>query len=515
GIVGEVHLAGDRVALGYVGDPALSARTFVPDPFSARPGARMVRTGDLGRFTADGVVELTGRDDRAGEFAEIEGVLAAHPRVTGARVSVREDRLVAEVVPRDDGAEVISSWASVYDGVYAAADEFAPWQDSFTGKPIPEARMRDWLAGTVDRIADLNPKRVLEIGAGTGLVMRGLIERGQVEHYRATDVSATATERLAACESTSDTVVEVVRGDALGALADAGTGYDVVVVNSVAQYFPSTRYLDQLVGAAIEAVAPGGHVFLGDLRNAELLESFAHLKHYLLDPDAAPEAVVDKAAHELRTDGELSVSPAHLAAYPSRWRRITAVEIAPRRGEYPDEMTLYRYDAVLHVGCPAPDTDVEWEPGAGLSLRAVERRLTGDRGAFGLRGVPNARLAEADHVLELCGAPSAGSGHGLDPQALWRLGERHGRHVRISWAAADPTGAYDVSFTREAGHHLLADPVTRTHEVAGGRGALFPPLVESALLAELRAALADRLPTALIPADLSLVDSIEEDDRAR
>jgi amino acid adenylation domain-containing protein len=465
-------------------------------------------TGDLGRFTADGVVELTGRTGRP-ELAEIESVLTAHPRVSDAVVGVEGDRLVALVVPEDDGADVVSSWEAVYDGTYAEDGEFAAWQDSFTGKPIPEARMRDWLGGTVARLRSLNPKRVLEIGAGAGLVLRGLVEAGGIEHYRATDVSAAAVARLAALElSTSDTVVEVARGDALASAAEAGTGYDLVVVNSVAQYFPSTRYLDQLVEALVRIVAPGGHIFLGDLRNAELLESFAHLKHYLRDPDATPEQLSGRAAHELRTDGELSVSPAHVAAFPARWRRITAAEIAPRQGQFPDEMTLYRYDAVLHVGCPVPADDVEWT--SGLSLRAIERRLTGDRVAFGVRNVANARLAEAAHVLGMCGVPGADPGAGIDPQALWRLGERHGWHVRISWASADPAGAFDVSFTPEAGHHLLADPVTRGSAVAPGREVLFPPLLEAALLTSLHAALTDRLPARLVPAEVSLVSSIEE-----
>ncbi|MFD1151487.1 AMP-binding protein, partial [Saccharothrix hoggarensis] len=503
GEVGEVYLGGHRT-VGHVG----ASDRFVADPFGPNLGDRLCRTGDLGRFTADGVVELVGRADRRtlvggrlADPAEVEAELTAHPRVRDAAVTVRDDRFVATVVPEEgDHAEV-----SLLD----AADE-----------PLPEPQLRDWVEGTVDRLRALHPKRVLELGAGTGLVLRALVEDGHVEHYLATDHSTAATAQLAEIADAlkpSGAVIEVVRADALAALADAGTGYDLVVVNSVARHFPSTRYLDEVVAASVRVLAPGGHLFLGDLRNAELLDAAAHLKHHLRGgPDVTPEEVSRLAAQELRADGELAVSPAHLAGFGARWRRFTAVEIAPRRGEFPNEVTLFRYDAVLHLGCALPDADVEWEPGEGATLRAVERRLTGPRRAFGLRGVRNARLAEAAHVLRACGVRAEDdTSPGLDPQALWRLGGRHDWHVRVSWASADPTGAYDVSFLPEADHYALADPLPRTHRPAAGRTVLFPPAVEAGLRDELRAALADRLPAALVPADVVLAERIEETDGGR
>jgi amino acid adenylation domain-containing protein len=64
GAEGEVWVGGDGLARGYLGRPELSAEKFVPDPFGVRPGERLYRSGDLGRFLPGGEIEFLGRIDR-------------------------------------------------------------------------------------------------------------------------------------------------------------------------------------------------------------------------------------------------------------------------------------------------------------------------------------------------------------------------------------------------------------------------------------------------------------------
>jgi acyl carrier protein len=111
GAVGELYIAGDGVARGYIGRPALTAERFVPSPFAQRPGARMYRTGDLGRHLADGRIEYLGRADHQVklrghriELGEIEGCLGNLPGVRECVVALREERLVAYVVQTPDGS---------------------------------------------------------------------------------------------------------------------------------------------------------------------------------------------------------------------------------------------------------------------------------------------------------------------------------------------------------------------------------------------------------------------------
>lgn len=111
GAVGELWIAGDGVALGYHGLPELSAARFLPDPVV--PGARAYRTGDRGRWTADGELLHLGRiDDQLKvsgyriEPGEIESVLASVPAIQQAIATVSgpasDARLVAYVVYRAD-----------------------------------------------------------------------------------------------------------------------------------------------------------------------------------------------------------------------------------------------------------------------------------------------------------------------------------------------------------------------------------------------------------------------------
>src|SRR4029079_7178219 len=109
GIAGEVHIGGACLARGYLGDPAATARRFVPrgsdGKLDGKRGERLYRTGDLARLRRDGALEFLGRADgqvkvRGGrvEVGEIEAALCDHPVVAAAAVVVREEGVSRKLV---------------------------------------------------------------------------------------------------------------------------------------------------------------------------------------------------------------------------------------------------------------------------------------------------------------------------------------------------------------------------------------------------------------------------------
>ena len=116
GIVGEIYIAGDGVARGYLDRPQLTAERFLPEISAVSDGTRMYKSGDLGRWLPDGHIEFMGRADFQVklrgyriELGEIEAVLRENPGVKDAVVNATEispgdQRLVAYVI--FSGAEI-------------------------------------------------------------------------------------------------------------------------------------------------------------------------------------------------------------------------------------------------------------------------------------------------------------------------------------------------------------------------------------------------------------------------
>jgi len=147
GVPGEIYVGGVGLARGYLNQPELTAERFIPNSFSAEPGTRLYKTGDLGRYLPDGNIDFLGRVDYQVkirgfrvELGEIEIVLQQHTAVHEAVVIVREDapgdkRIVAYVVP------VSEPCASGIASSDHACDEAL--DDQLRRKLLPE--LRDFL----------------------------------------------------------------------------------------------------------------------------------------------------------------------------------------------------------------------------------------------------------------------------------------------------------------------------------------------------------------------------------
>jgi amino acid adenylation domain-containing protein len=566
GMAGEIYLGGQGLARGYLNRPDLTAERFVPNPFSSAPSARLYRTGDLARYLADGDIEYLGRVDHQVkirgyriELGEIETVVSQHAGVRETLVMAREDepgdrRLVAYVVPglKDSGvqfsvnqglqSEQISQWQAVWDETYR---EKAPllepgfnivgWNSSYTGEPIDPLEMKQWVDHTVERILSLRPRRVLEIGCGTGLLLFRIAP--DTESYHGTDLSQKALDyckqQIAASSDGYQNVTfsQRVADD----FADLNAGaYDTVILNSVVQYFPSVDYLVRVLEGAAKVIKPGGSIFLGDLRTLRLMLAFhTSVQLHHAPPSLAVTELRQRAEREASREKELAIDSGLFAVLKSHLPQISRVEVQLKRGRARNEFTKFRYDVILHVDkAPVPRVEGRWlRWPKGSSDMSELRRLLEDTKPeiLGITGLLNARVSRDVQVLKLIASEEApenvadlqkaledfGVSGSVEPEDLWALGEELGYEVELKWGAGS-NDECDLVLRRSDSTVVELAPLDqrpaelKSPEKLWSRYANNPPQAEidRNLVPELRRLLKEKLPEHMMPSAFVLLSSL-------
>lgn len=335
---GELLVGGVGVAAGYLRRPQLTAEKFGPHP----AGTGYYRTGDVVVADDEGLLYFRGRIDHQVkvrghriELEEIETRLRTLPGVREALVCPVRDRDSLRLIAVVTAERVATDWQETYDELYRGidltddADRLRGWHDTAGHQPIPREQMLHWRRSTVERIAALGPRRVLEIGVGSGLLLEELAPG--VDSFLGTDFAGEVIDRLTH-RYAADPHVRLEQREAAD-LRDLAAGeFDTIVLNSVVQYFPDADYLVDLLASLLRLLAPGGRIFVGDVRDLRLLERF--------------HAELGGA----RTETELLLAPEFFTRIPG----VGTVDVLPKRGRHHNELTRYRFDVVL--GAEAPPT---------------------------------------------------------------------------------------------------------------------------------------------------------------
>ncbi|MEH2348458.1 MAG: amino acid adenylation domain-containing protein [Nostoc sp.] len=558
GIPGELCIAGTGLARGYLNRAELTAEKFIElELFGEKE--RVYKTGDLARWLRDGNLEYLGRIDNQVklrgfriELGEIEALLTQHPKIGQAVVILAgEDaiaqRLLAYIVPtptdnnfEDKSLQVeqVELWQQVFNDSYSQQQiptedptlNLAGWNDSYTGKPIPQAAMEEWRDTTVAQILELQPQRIWEIGCGTGLLLFKIAPHCQ--QYLGTDLSPEALhyiERHLKQQSLQNKVS--LKASAAKQFDGIETNaYDLVIMNSVIQYFPSLDYFLSVLDGAMKAITTQGKIFIGDVRNLHLLKAF----HTAVEFHRAPDELLIKDLRQqiqksIETEGELLIDPDFFIALKQRFPRISHLQIQLQRGYAQTEMSRFRYNVILHLDqVDTPVTSPQWLDWQSeeLNLETIEKILTTQQpDLLGIKNIPNARLTSEmmllEEIVQLDGnvadikAVISQVKPGIEPEAFRSLA---GNFPYTPFIQYNPTefSNYDVVFQRN-----ISGEVTLPRFTQGENLQLKPwqdyanqPLqhrtnqVDSILLAEWRDFLGKTLPDYMIPSHFTILEQL-------
>lgn len=315
-----------------------------------------------------------------GPSGEIEHVVSSTKSVSNARsllldqdecenqpdssVAVRNGIMMLDEKPGDPNeSRHVKTWIEMFDAevhppihhirAETIGRDFTGWTSMYDGSQIDKADMNEWLEGTVATILNGHqPGSVLEIGSGTGMVLFNLGDG--LQSYVGIDPSRNAIQFV---EKTAKSIpalagkVYMYKGTAVDVdrLGQAVT-VNLVVLNSVVQYFPSQEYLLKVIEGLLELKGVE-IIFFGDIRSYALHREFLATRALHMANGKAKKADLRRMMNDLTlAELELLVDPGFFTALPSRLPgRIRHVEILPKKMKATNELSCYRYAAIVHV----------------------------------------------------------------------------------------------------------------------------------------------------------------------
>lgn len=566
GVAGELYIGGDGLARGYLNRPDLTNKCFISHSFNQKSKARLYKTGDLARYRPDGNIEFLGRLDEQVkvrgyriELEEIEAVLSQHPAVQQTVVMIREDegekRLVAYVVLKAEQNshqekihlthlqdEQVLQWQMLYNETYnqPAVDSdpafnFVGWNSSYTNQPIPAQEMREWVHNQVTEILALQPKQVLEIGCGTGLLLFRIAP--YCTQYFGTDFSSVSLNYIQQ-QLEKQTIPQVTLYQQMATDFEKlpVAAFDTIILNSVVQYFPSIDYLIRVLEGAVRSTAPGGFIFIGDVRNLQLLPAFhASVQLYQAEPFLTRLELQQRVQTQIFQETELVIDPAFFQGLKQRFPQIEYVQIQLIRGEYCNELTQFRYNVILHIDSETDNNSSNYNNNSdnytvlnwyedNLTLSAVRKLLIENQPeTLCITNVPNARVMAAvktaKWLSDVENCQTVGQMRktlqelqnlGVDPEDFYALDVPYS--VDISWSSLSTEGHYDVVFVQQdrIGKKNIFPLSTTAHPRPWQSYANNPLQAKAArkLVPQLQTYMAQKLPEYMVPSAFVVLESL-------
>lgn len=489
-VIGKLYIGGLCVANGYFNNPVITAQKFIPNPLSKveNENNRIYDTGDLVKYLSDGNIVFVGRYDSQIklrgfriEIGEIENTILGYHQIKNAIVlrSKERDELNAFIVLKKSDKDRskfeeqhVASWEEFYEqfdrqnnNEYSPNDNYYGWNSSYTGLPIPIKDMDIWFKTIVERILQLKPKNVLEIGCGYGLFLFNIADK--VERYLGIDFSSISLEhvksKLKGQELQKKVLLLKRRAHELTDIE--ACKYDTIIINSVVQYFPSINYLMKVLKQCCAFIKKPGKIFIGDVRNLLLYDAF--LTSIAMHDKALNTTIADISFEMNRKkaiEKELIIDPNFFANLHKYLPEIQIIKILPRINTLDNELLTYRYDVVIHVGNQNDiyliDNWIDYEEGLFTIEKIKNIILTSSPDYIAIKGIPNVKLNKILYVEHLTKISSMFNTtlHDVnenyaecfidtpDIRDYINISKETSYEIEITWDGSDATGAFNIIF---------------------------------------------------------------------
>ena len=579
GVLGELVLTGDGLARGYL-NPEANRGRFINVSDQEGNSIQAYRTGDIVRCRpGDGQLEFIGRMDRqvkilshrldlggvehellrnnlvSDAVAFVQGGGIAEAWLTAFVTLLQGDALqdLTSEMKKSGDTGAVNAWTDMYnEAVYTevgsiAANQlgrdFVGWRSMYDGKHLNEDDMVEWLDDTMSAILNGNPAgHVLEIGTGTGMILFNLGEG--LQSYVGLEPVESAV-RFVAERATAISHLAGKVDVQVGTAADINSLRELrpqtlVIVNSVAQHFPSSTYLQTMVTDLL--LLPAVHqIFFGDIRSFALYDEFlVTMAMHRLGSRFNRTQLRQFIERARGRETELLVDPAFFTGLKSQYQEfIEHVEILPKRVKAKNELSCYRYAAVLHlkrqINEPLQIHDIESDDwvdfmGLGMNYLLLQNYLQqhADSPVIAVSNIPDRRtffettivdsLSSYVEMFDECMLNSDADSHSsLSPDDLVKIAEKTGFRVELSCARQySQRGSLDAVFHHicpetEGSRVLFNFPADRESQSRPQQSLFSHPQnfqFNRRTERELQASLQKTLPSYMVPALIRILDRI-------
>lgn len=550
GAIGEIYIKGPGVAQGYLNNPNLTEQRFIRINSDT---SRVYRTGDKGRYLPNGEISYLGRiDDQIKirghriELGHIEAILKSHELVRDCIAtleSMGEDKVIFSYIVPDikrlthDTDNLLLQWKSIFNSTYSDLSystlshlNYVGWKSSYTNKTLSQKEMEEWVEDSVNDILTLEPKHVLEIGCGTGMVLFKLLEH--CDSYTATDLSETAIHYVSAVlkeKRTSQDRLHLYIQPADDFSHLEFDKYDVVILNSVAQYFPSIDYFTNFITKITPYIARGGYCYIGDIRHFNLQKLFYSSVEYHKAADYfTVSQMKQNVSRRTVEENELLIAPSFFYKIVQNETRLTEVYTKMRDGIEINEMNKFRYNTILCYDRVTVKKSIKKLTFEDITLKNVETMLSKNKiKEIFISKIPNSRLQRDNAVMRLleCSHEYLSKkdlettlfsidDHTNDLDELIMLFKKHDFTIKIMMNLSDPTHAVDCYLLKRNNskvpgipRHLLESVSMKS--VDEDSNVIPFKLISSQMTNSLKKYVASRLPLYMLPVHYFIVNHFE------